>query len=68
MLGKRITRYAGEPRETIMEQDKQQNAFAQDLAKLIDRYALEFNLTYASIIGCLELQKGELVKEVIDED
>mgnify|MGYP003675543802 CR=1 FL=1 len=44
-----------------MTQEQQQNAFAEDLGRLIDRYAEEFEMTFPSMVGCLELQKAKLV-------
>ena len=51
-----------------MKQEQQQDAFAKNLGKLIDRYAAEFNLTYSSILGVLLLQQGKLVKEVLKDE
>lgn len=43
-----------------MDQREQQMALGDDLAKLLDRYALDWEMTYESIIGCLELKKLEI--------
>ncbi len=43
-----------------MDQREQQIALGDDLAKLLDRYALDWEMTYESIIGCLELKKLEI--------
>ena len=51
-----------------MQQEQQQDAFAKDLDKRIDRYEAEFNLTYSSILGVLLLQQGKLVKEVMKDE
>jgi len=40
-----------------MTQQKQEDAFADDLAKLINRYMSEFDLTHACVIGVLECVK-----------
>lgn len=49
-----------------MTQEEQQQAFADDLGALIDRYANEFEMTFFSMIGCLELQKVKLANECLD--
>jgi hypothetical protein len=46
-----------------MTPQEQENAFADDLTKLIDRYITEFDLTVASLIGVLECTKLELWKD-----
>ena len=43
-----------------MDQREQQIALCRDLEVLLDRYAQEFEMTYESIIGCLELKKLEV--------
>ena len=43
-----------------MSQFEQQEAFQRDLNMLVDRYGSEFDMTYASIVGVLELQKLEI--------
>lgn len=43
---------------------EQQNAFITDLDLLIERYSDEFTLTYASVIGCLEVVKADLIREM----
>ena len=39
-----------------MNQEEQQEAFAEGLRRLIYRYCYEFDLTYESVIGVLELE------------
>ena len=51
-----------------MTQERQQDAFALDLGRLVDRYATEFQLTYASIIGALELQKVKLANQALKDE
>lgn len=52
-----------------MTQEEQTIAFAEDLDRLIDRYASEFELTIPSVIGVLELAKFEIIKHYTqDED
>jgi hypothetical protein len=46
-----------------MTQVQQQEAFADDLEKLIQRYIDEFDLTTASAIGCLEMVKNKLLMD-----
>ena len=51
-----------------MTPQEQENAFADDLAKLIDRYITEFDLTVASLIGVLECTKLELWEDGREPD
>lgn len=51
-----------------MNQQEQTSAFCNDLDKLVDRYAKEFDLTYASVIGCLQLKIFEICQQAYDED
>jgi hypothetical protein len=43
-----------------MTNHEQENAFADDLEKLINRYLMEFDMTVAGVIGVLECTKLEL--------
>lgn len=40
--------------------------FCNDLDKLIDRYASEFDINYASIIGALQMKSYLLYHEALD--
>lgn len=40
-----------------MTQEEQQEAFGADLTALCERYMEEFDLTFSSILGVLELEK-----------
>ncbi len=51
-----------------MKQEEQQDAFANDLGRLIDRYAAEFEITYASMIGVLSLQKTKLEMAALEDE
>lgn len=51
-----------------MTPQEQENAFADDLGKLIDRYITEFDLTVASLIGVLECTKLELWEDGREPD
>lgn len=42
-------------------------AFCNDLDALIDRYASEFDLNYASMIGALEMKSHLLCQEAVDK-
>lgn len=44
-----------------MSQADQQNAFADDIRKVIDRYRDEFDLTLGSAVGVLEVVKHEMI-------
>jgi hypothetical protein len=46
-----------------MNQVDQQDAFYNDLEKLIGRYICEFDLTTASAIGVLEIHKNQLLMD-----
>jgi|TARA_R110002012_G_scaffold282242_1_gene471908 hypothetical protein len=48
-----------------MSPEDQATAFSQDLAKLIDRYAQEFELNYATIIGVLQMHQTALSLEAV---
>lgn len=48
-----------------MSPEAQATAFSQDLAKLIDRYAQEFELNYATIIGVLQMHQTVLSLEAV---
>lgn len=55
-------------RMTRMSQEEQQDAFALELDKLIDRFVMEFDLTVSSAIGVLETAKMQLfMRETTDE-
>ena len=43
-----------------MDQREQQIAFQDELNSMVERYGQEFDMTYVSMIGVLELQKLEL--------
>lgn len=43
-----------------MDQREQQMAFQNDLNAMVERYSQEFEMTYVSMIGVLELQKMEI--------
>lgn len=44
-----------------MTDREQTDAFAKDLDRLVDRYASEFELTFAQLVGVLEIKKVQLV-------
>ena len=50
-----------------MTPSEQTRAFCNDLDKLIARYASEFDLTYATLIGCLTLKTKMLCDEAAEE-
>lgn len=51
-----------------MNERKQQDAFSNELARLVNRFANEFEMTYTSTIGCLELQKAKLLNELLNPE
>jgi hypothetical protein len=40
--------------------------FASDLDALVNRYRAEYELTVASVVGVLEVQKHALIQETLD--
>lgn len=46
-----------------MSDDQQVMALADDLDKLIERYRVEFDLNFASVLGVLEAKKWFLIRE-----
>jgi len=50
-----------------MDQIEQQEAFASDLQAMCERYSQEFELTYPSVIGVLEIQKVMIQSALVDE-
>lgn len=37
--------------------------FVHEMRRLIDRLRAEYDMTYAEVIGCLEMVKAEMIKE-----
>jgi len=40
--------------------------FVDELERLIDRLRAEYEMTYAEVIGCLELVKADLLSEATE--
>ena len=51
-----------------MKQEAQQLSFSDALTALTDRYSHEYDLTYESMIGCMELHKLWLVNTLHEEE
>jgi hypothetical protein len=51
-----------------MDQQEQQRAFANDIRAVIDRYGNEFDMTYASLVGILEIEKAFLIDVMMNMD
>lgn len=51
-----------------MTQHEQTLAFQLELGKLIDRFGAEFEMDYPSVIGALEIQKQELLRELFEDE
>jgi hypothetical protein len=48
--------------------DKEQTGnFAEDLDRLVDRYAKEYDMSYASVIGALQMKVFTLCTDAYDE-
>ena len=54
--------------QQAITQVEQQSAFSNDLEKLVNHYANEFDLSYQSVIGCLELEKAKLLNEMLNPE
>lgn len=50
-----------------MTQEQQQDAFSEELYKLIDRFTDEYDLTVPSVIGVIEIVKMELMLSCAEE-
>ena len=50
-----------------MSDAEQTRAFISDISAVVDRYRAEFDITYAQVIGGLEMVKLELFKESMNE-
>ena len=51
-----------------MSDREQINAFYKDLDRLIDRYRHEFEMPYATAVGCLTMKATQLTVEVLEAD
>jgi len=49
-----------------MDYSEQTAAFCGDLERLIDRYGKEFDLTYATVIGVLNLALARIVEDALN--
>jgi len=49
-----------------MTEKEQTDHFADDLDKLVDRYRSEYEITYASIVGVLQMKSHLLCEEASD--
>lgn len=41
--------------------------FSADVIMLIDRMRMEYEMSYAEIIGCLEIIKASMVNEAVEQ-
>jgi hypothetical protein len=48
-----------------MTHQEQVNALVADIQQLLHRYRIEFELSYASVVGVLELVKADIVDEAM---
>ena len=48
-----------------MDQIEQQGAFESDLLAVMGRYVEEFDLSYISVIGTLEVVKGRVLDRLL---
>lgn len=49
-----------------MTQDEQQEHFLTDIGKVIDRYKDEYEISYASVVGCLRLVAAHFEQECLE--
>jgi hypothetical protein len=49
-----------------MSAEEQTNQFSDELDKLVDRFRSEYELTYAQVVGVLEMKKWLLCDEARD--
>ena len=50
-----------------MDQCEQQMALADELESLLTRYSSEFELSYPSVLGVLEVQKAMIIDAMLGE-
>ena len=48
-----------------MTEREQQAAFLDDLGALCLRYSMEFEMSYPSVLGCLEIQKLDIYESLM---
>jgi len=51
-----------------MSGKEQESALREELNKVIDRFRLEYEITYAQTFGVLDIIKYELLREAYDDD
>ena len=42
--------------------------FGTELELLIERFRAEYEMTYAELIGCMEIQKADILMEMADDN
>lgn len=52
--------------QNTMTSEQQIEHFENDLDALVERYRKEFDMTYAAVIGCLQLQIHALSDEAME--
>lgn len=51
-----------------MNEREQQSIFTKELEMMVNRFANEFDMSYQSVIGCLELEKAKLLNEMLNPE
>lgn len=51
-----------------MTEREQQSAFSYELEAMVNRFAREFDMSYQSVLGCLELEKAKLINEMLNPE
>lgn len=51
-----------------MSEQEQAQHLANELSAVIDRFRAEYDISYATAIGCLEIIKMDLFREGVEDD
>lgn len=51
-----------------MNEREQQLAFSLEIYNLISRFGNEFEMSYQSMVGCLEIEKARLTNQIINPE
>jgi len=51
-----------------MDQEQQTDIFAQELKNLTNRFCDEYDLTYESMIGAMEVHKGRMLYQMVAQE
>lgn len=51
-----------------MTEKEQTTAFANDLDSLVERYRVEFDMTYAAVVGTLQMKQWLMCREAAESE